>query len=44
MNSASSVKFLYAAYIVTWLIHVLYIGSLVRRYNRLRRRMKDLGK
>jgi CcmD family protein len=44
MNSASAVKFLYAAYIATWLIHVLYIGSLVRRYSRLRRQMKDLGK
>jgi CcmD family protein len=44
MNSASAVKFLYAAYIATWVIHALYIGSLVRRYNRLRQRMKDLGK
>jgi CcmD family protein len=44
MNSASAVKFLYAAYVATWLIHALYIGSLVRRYSRLRRQMKDLGK
>jgi CcmD family protein len=44
MNSASSIKFLYAAYIATWTIHVLYIGSLVRRYRRLRQQMKDLGK
>jgi len=44
MNSANSVNFLYAAYIATWLIHGLYIGSLVRRYNRLRRQTKDLGK
>jgi CcmD family protein len=44
MNSAGSIKFLYAAYIATWTIHVLYIGSLVRRYSRLRRQMKDLGK
>jgi CcmD family protein len=43
MNSASSIKFLYAAYIATWTIHVLYLGSLVRRYSRLRQRMKDLG-
>ncbi|MHB8216993.1 MAG: CcmD family protein [Candidatus Sulfotelmatobacter sp.] len=40
----NSVKFLYAAYIATWLIHGLYLGSLVRRYRRLRERMKDLGK
>jgi CcmD family protein len=44
MNSASSIKFLYAAYIATWLIHGLYLGSLVRRYSRLRQRMKDLRK
>jgi len=44
MNSASSIKFLYAAYIATWLIHALYLGSLVRRYSRLRQRMRDLGK
>jgi hypothetical protein len=31
MNSAGSLKFLYAAYTATWLIHVFYIGTLVRR-------------
>jgi CcmD family protein len=40
----NSIKFLYAAYIATWVIHVLYLGSLVRRYSRLRQQMKDLGK
>ena len=40
----NSIKFLYAAYIATWLIHGLYLGSLVRRYGRLRQHMKDLGK
>jgi len=40
----NSVKYLYAAYIATWLIHFLYLGSLVRRYSRLRQQMKDLGK
>jgi CcmD family protein len=44
MNTAGSVKFLYAAYIATWLIHGLYLGSLVRRYTRLRQQMKDLRK
>jgi CcmD family protein len=44
MNSASSIKFLYAAYTATWLIHVLYLGSLVRRYSRLRQQTKDLDK
>jgi CcmD family protein len=40
----NSVKFLYAAYIATWAIHGLYLASIVRRYSRLRQRMKDLGK
>jgi CcmD family protein len=40
----NSVKFLYAAYIATWLIHGFYIGSMVRRYRRARQRMKDLGR
>jgi hypothetical protein len=44
MNSASSIKFLYAAYTATWVIHVFYIGSLVRRYSRLRQQKKELGK
>jgi hypothetical protein len=40
----NSVKFLWAAYIATWLIHGIYIGSVVRRYRGLRQRMKELGK
>jgi CcmD family protein len=40
----NSLKFLYAAYIATWVIHGLYIGSLARRYSSLKRRMKELGK
>jgi len=40
----NSVKFLYAAYIATWLIHGFYIGSIVRRYRRTRQRMKELGR
>jgi hypothetical protein len=44
MNPAGSIKFLYAAYIATWVIHGLYIGSLVRRYSRLCERKKDVGK
>jgi CcmD family protein len=44
MNSSSSIKFLYAAYIATWLIHAIYIGSLLRRYSRLRQQMKELAK
>jgi CcmD family protein len=40
----SSLEYLYAAYIATWVIHGLYIGSLVGRYNTLKQRMKELGK
>lgn len=40
----NSLKFLYAAYIATWLIHAFYLASLVRRYNRLRSQKKDLGR
>jgi CcmD family protein len=39
-----ALKFLYAAYTITWVIHALYLGSLVRRYSRLRQQMKELGK
>ncbi len=40
----NAVKFLFAAYIVTWVIHGVYLGSLVRRFGRLRRELKDVGK
>jgi len=35
-------SYLYAAYIATWVIHLSYIGSLVRRYNRLRKEIQEL--
>ena len=37
-------KYLYAAYIATWLIHAIYIGSMVRSYARLHQQMKELHK
>jgi CcmD family protein len=40
----NSIKFLYAAYIATWTIHGLYLGSIARRYSRLRKEMKELAK
>lgn len=39
-----SIRFLYAAYLATWFIHACYLGSLVRRYNRLRQRLREIGK
>jgi CcmD family protein len=35
---------MYAAYIATWTIHVFYLGTLVRRFSKLRREMKEWGK
>jgi CcmD family protein len=40
----NAVKFLVAAYIATWVIHGVYLGSLVRRFGRLRQRLKEVGK
>ncbi len=40
----NAIKFLFAAYIVTWVIHSFYLGSLVRRFSRLREQLKELGK
>jgi CcmD family protein len=35
-------KYLYAAYVATWLIHVGYLSSLFFRYKRLQREIQDL--
>jgi CcmD family protein len=40
----NSVKFLFAAYIATWVIHLFYIGTIVRRFSRLRQQLRELGK
>jgi len=40
----NAIRFLWAAYVATWLIHGLYIGSVARRYSRLRQRTKELRK
>jgi len=40
----NAIKFLYAAYIATWLIHAFYLGTLARRFKRLHRQLKELGK
>lgn len=37
-------NFLYTAYAATWIIHITYLGILVRRYTRLRKRIEELGK
>ena len=40
----NGVKFLFAAYIATWVIHVLYLATIARRFSKLRQQLKDLGK
>ncbi|MGC2449945.1 MAG: hypothetical protein WA477_20015 [Candidatus Sulfotelmatobacter sp.] len=40
----NSVKFLFAAYIATWVIHGVYLGSVVVRFRHLRKQLKELGK
>ena len=36
--------YLYIAYAATWLIHVAYLSTVVRRYSRLKKEMEELGK
>ena len=38
----NAIKFLFAAYIATWVIHGVYLGSLVRRFSRLRQQIKEV--
>jgi len=40
----NAIKFLFAAYIATWVIHASYIGTLVLRFRRLRQELQELGK
>jgi CcmD family protein len=40
----NAIKFLFAAYLATWVIHGVYLGSLVRRFSTLRQQLKELGK
>jgi hypothetical protein len=37
-------NFLDAAYAATWIIHITYLGTLVRRYQRLSREIEELKK
>ncbi len=37
-------NFLYAAYAATWIIHILYLATLVQRYKRLRNEIDELRK
>jgi CcmD family protein len=37
-------NYLYAAYTATWVIHITYLATLVRRYSKLRREIAELKK
>ena len=34
-------NYLYAAYVATWAIHIAYLGTLLRRYTRLRNEIAE---
>ena len=36
--------YLYAAYAVTWIIHIVYLSTIVSRYARLKREIDELKK
>ena len=36
-------KFLYAAYTATWIIHISYLALVLRRYIRLRNKIQELS-
>ncbi len=36
--------YLFAAYAVTWIIHIAYLGTVVSRYSRLQREIEALKK
>jgi CcmD family protein len=40
----NAIKFLFAAYIATWVIHAFYLGTIIRRFSRFRRELKELHK
>jgi CcmD family protein len=36
--------YLFAAYAVTWIIHIAYLATIMQRYGRLKREIDDLKK
>jgi CcmD family protein len=37
-------SYLYAAYAATWIIHMVYLGSILMGYRRLQREIEDMAK
>lgn len=40
----NAIKFMFAAYIATWVIHGVYLGTIVSRSSKLRQQFHDFGK
>ncbi|MFZ3340443.1 MAG: CcmD family protein [Terriglobales bacterium] len=40
----TSNPYLFAAYAVTWIIHITYLATIMRRYSRLKREVDELKK
>ncbi|HTR25625.1 MAG TPA: CcmD family protein [Terriglobales bacterium] len=40
----TSNPYLFSAYAVTWVIHIVYLTTIVRRYSRLKREVDDLNR
>ncbi|MGA9471752.1 MAG: CcmD family protein [Terriglobales bacterium] len=40
----TSNPYLFAAYAATWIIHIVYIATIMRRYSRLKREMDELNR
>ncbi len=38
----NKIHYLYAAYVVTWLVHISYLGYLARKAARVRREVEEL--
>ncbi len=38
------IKYMWAAYIVTWVVHISYLGYLTVRAGRLKREVEELNK
>ena len=37
-------RYLFAAYAATWIIHIGYLATIVRRYSRVKREIEELKK
>lgn len=40
----SSIGFLKTAYVVAWLVYLGYLGWILRRYQKVRHELKDIGR